>query len=82
MECGSSLPLSARLLAGALWAGSKLPAQKAGASSRTPYRDDFDVTRHRAWSSLNSTSDLFRVDAPDTLIIPIVSVLMEASWHA
>jgi hypothetical protein len=27
MECGSSLPLSARLLAGALWAGSMLPAQ-------------------------------------------------------
>ena len=44
MECGSLLPLSARLLAGALWAGSKLPAQKAGASSRTPYRRDFDVT--------------------------------------
>jgi hypothetical protein len=35
MECGSSLPHSARLLAGALWAGSKLPSQKAGASSRT-----------------------------------------------
>ena len=44
LECGSSLPLSARLLAGALRAGSKQPAQKAGASSRTPYRDDFDVT--------------------------------------
>ncbi len=44
MECGSSLPLSARLLTGALWAGSKLPAQKAGASSRTPYRHDFDGT--------------------------------------
>ena len=29
LECGSLLPLSARLLAGALWAGSKLPAQKA-----------------------------------------------------
>ena len=43
LECGSLLPLSARLLAGALWAGGKLPAQKAGASSRTPYRDDFDV---------------------------------------
>ncbi|MGO8788265.1 MAG: hypothetical protein ACLQVL_12905 [Terriglobia bacterium] len=37
LECGSLLPLSARLLAGALWAGTKLPAQKAGASSRTPY---------------------------------------------
>ena len=48
MECGSSLPLSARLLAGALWAGSKLPAQKAGASSRTPYRHDFDVTLNGA----------------------------------
>ena len=43
LECGSLLPLSARLLAGALSAGSKLPAQKAGASSRTPYRRDFDV---------------------------------------
>ncbi|MGO8786687.1 MAG: hypothetical protein ACLQVL_04795 [Terriglobia bacterium] len=43
LECGSSLPLSARLLAGALSAGSKLPAQKAGASSRTPYRDGFDA---------------------------------------
>ena len=43
LECGSLLPLSASLLAGALWAGSKLPAQKAGASSRTPYRRDFDV---------------------------------------
>ncbi len=43
MECGCLLPLSARLLAGALWAGSKLPAQKARASSRTPYRHDFDV---------------------------------------
>ena len=43
LECGSLLPLSARLLAGALWAGSKLPAEKAGASSRTPYRRDFDV---------------------------------------
>ena len=44
MECGSLLPLSARLLAGALGAGSKLPAQKAGASSRTPNRHDFDGT--------------------------------------
>ncbi|MGO8791431.1 MAG: hypothetical protein ACLQVL_29135 [Terriglobia bacterium] len=47
LECGSLLPLSARLLAGALWAGSKLPARKAGASSRTsrtPYRRDFDLT--------------------------------------
>jgi hypothetical protein len=56
MECGSSLPLSARLLAGALWAGSKLPAQKAGASSRTPYRHDFHVplvvTPHRPTNSL------------------------------
>ena len=43
LECGSLLPLSARLLAGALEAGSKLPAQKAGASSRTPFRRDFDV---------------------------------------
>ena len=43
LECGSLLPLSARLLAGALSAGSKLPAEKAGASSRTPYRRDFDV---------------------------------------
>ena len=43
LECGSLLPLSARLLAGALWAGSKLSAQKAGASSRTPNRRDFDV---------------------------------------
>ncbi len=32
-----------RQLAGALWAGSKLPAQKAGASSRTPCRRDFVV---------------------------------------
>jgi len=42
MECGSLLPLSARLVAGALGAGSNLPAQKAGASSRTPQRRDFD----------------------------------------
>ena len=49
LECGSLLPLSARLLAGALWAGSKLPAQKAGASSRTPYRRDFDVALRRHW---------------------------------
>ena len=46
MECGSLLPLSGRLPAGALQAGTKIPAQnqKVGASSRTPYRLDFDVT--------------------------------------
>ena len=43
LECGSLLPLSARLLGGALGAGSKLPAEKAGASSRTPNRRDFGV---------------------------------------
>jgi hypothetical protein len=37
MECGSLLPLLALLLAGALGAGSELPVQKAGASSRTHY---------------------------------------------
>ena len=40
LECGTSVPLSASHLAGAYRgptrAGSKLPAAKAGASSRTP----------------------------------------------
>ena len=49
MECGSLLPLSACLLAGALGAGSKPPAQKAGASSRTPNRHDFDGTLLTFW---------------------------------
>jgi hypothetical protein len=43
MECGGLLPLSARLLAGAPWAGSELPAMKAGASSCTPNLPDFGV---------------------------------------
>ncbi|PYV16603.1 MAG: hypothetical protein DMG21_11030 [Acidobacteria bacterium] len=42
LECGSLLPLWVRPLVGATWAGSLLPARKAGASSRTPYRSDFD----------------------------------------
>ena len=54
LECGSLLPLSARLLAGALWAGSKQPAQKAGASSRTPYRHDFDVPLGRKGGALQA----------------------------
>ena len=44
MGCGGLLPLSARRLAGALGAGSKLPARKAGVSSRTPNRHDFNGT--------------------------------------
>ncbi len=36
-------------------AGSKLPAQKAGASFRTPYRQDFDVTLPRAGRGQEST---------------------------
>jgi hypothetical protein len=44
LECGSLLPLSACLLAGAPVAGSKLPVPQAGASSRTPDGCDFDGT--------------------------------------
>jgi hypothetical protein len=47
VECGSLLPLWARLLAGAPGTGSELPARKAGASSRTPYPRDFDMTLNR-----------------------------------
>ena len=59
LECGSLLPLSARLLAGALGAGSKLPAEKAGASSRTPYRRDFDVALGWVVSYFGSTRSLY-----------------------
>ena len=57
LECGSLLPLSARLLAGALGAGSKLPAEKAGASSPPRKREQapalqIDATLTWPWLSL------------------------------
>ena len=53
------LPLWPSLLAGVPPAGSKLPARKAGASSRTPHGCDFDATLggaagHRAFYVVKS----------------------------